>query len=261
MSDTNKRLLQLPAISVIDAEAYLYVAKPNFSRRIQLSALADYVAGFVTGDIEAHIAQSIDVHGATAQLNDEGGGVFTPRLIQNDAAGQFEVGVPTANNHAATKKYVDDEVTDVSGDVTTVANDLTALDNSLGTVAKSNSYDDLDDQPDIVLEPQVTSKTSSTGASIIPAGTTAQRDGTPAAGYVRFNTSEDRFEGYNGSRWAGIGGGATGGGADEVFVENSQEVTVNYEIPAGRNASSTGPIEIAEGVEVTIPSGSRWVIL
>lgn len=59
-----------------------------------------------------------------------------------------------------------------------------------------------------------------------------------------------------------VGGiGASGGGVDAVFYENDQEVTVDYTITSGKSASSTGPISIASGVTVTIPDGSRWVIL
>jgi hypothetical protein len=59
-----------------------------------------------------------------------------------------------------------------------------------------------------------------------------------------------------------VGGiGATGGGVDAVFYENSQTVTTNYTITTGASASSTGPISISSGVSVTIPDGSRWVIL
>jgi hypothetical protein len=61
--------------------------------------------------------------------------------------------------------------------------------------------------------------------------------------------------------WAQIGGGATGGGNDQVFVENSQTVTSTYSIPSGKSAMSTGPITINSGVVVTVPSGSRWVVL
>ena len=61
--------------------------------------------------------------------------------------------------------------------------------------------------------------------------------------------------------WGQIGGGATGNGGDQVFVENSQTVTASYQIPAGKNASTVSPITINSGVVVTIPSGSRWVVL
>lgn len=100
-----------------------------------------------------------------------------------------------------------------------------------------------------------------TGSSVIPAGTQAQRDGSPAAGYFRFNTDTDSWEGYDGTVWKAVGGGATGGGADEIFVENGQNVTVDYTIPSTRNAMSTGPITVDSGITVTVSSGSNWVIL
>ena len=85
-----------------------------------------------------------------------------------------------------------------------------------------------------------------------------------AASYVderqRYDSTLGQFEGYT-SAWGGLGGGATGGGADQVFVENSDDVTVDYTITSGKNAMSVGPITVASGVAVTIPSGSRWVIL
>lgn len=58
-----------------------------------------------------------------------------------------------------------------------------------------------------------------------------------------------------------IGSGATGGGGDTVFIENSQVVTANYTIPVGINAMSTGPISINSGVTVTISSGSTWAVI
>lgn len=99
-----------------------------------------------------------------------------------------------------------------------------------------------------------------TGALKIPVGTTAQRP-TAADGKIRFNDDTNKFEGYNGTAWGQLGGGATGGGVDEVFVENGQTVTTSYTLPGTKNASSTGPITIDSGVTVTVSSGSRWVIL
>ena len=104
-------------------------------------------------------------------------------------------------------------------------------------------------------------KTSDTGAAVIPTGTEAQRDGTPLAGYFRFNSDVAKFEGYNGTAWGAVGGGATGGGGDEVFVQNGQVVTTNYTIPADKNAMSTGPITINAGVTVTVSTGARYVVL
>ena len=103
--------------------------------------------------------------------------------------------------------------------------------------------------------------TSLTGSQKTPVGTTGQRDGSPATGFFRFNTTTTKFEGYNGTAWGSVGGGATGAGTDDVFVENSQTITTSYSITSGKSAMSTGNITINTGVTVTIPTGSRWVIL
>lgn len=66
---------------------------------------------------------------------------------------------------------------------------------------------------------------------------------------------------YQNIYWGSIGGGATGAGGNQIFVENEQTVTNSYTIPSGKNASSTGDITINTGVTVTVPSESRWVIL
>jgi hypothetical protein len=55
--------------------------------------------------------------------------------------------------------------------------------------------------------------------------------------------------------------GATGGGSDAVFQLNSTTVTSSYTIPTGKSAMSVGPISINNGVTITIPPGSKWVIL
>ena len=95
----------------------------------------------------------------------------------------------------------------------------------------------------------------------VPDGTTAERPVTPLAGNVRFNTTVVQFEGYNGTVWGTIGGGAKGGGVDQVFFENDQIVTTNYTLTSGKNAVSAGTITIASGVTVTIPSGVAWVVV
>lgn len=104
------------------------------------------------------------------------------------------------------------------------------------------------------------SNSSVTGHWQIPNGTTAQRP-TGAAGQIRFNTSLTRYEGHNGTAWSSIGGGATGGGSDDVFYENGQTVTTNYTITTNKNAMSAGPVTIASGITVTVPPGSTWTVV
>ena len=103
----------------------------------------------------------------------------------------------------------------------------------------------------------VVAKTAATGSAVIPTGTTGQQDGSPAAGYLRFNTTDTSFEGYDGSAWGSIGGGAT----SDAIYENSATITENITIATGRNGMSTGPISVAGGVTVTVSSGARYVVI
>jgi len=100
-----------------------------------------------------------------------------------------------------------------------------------------------------------------TTALELPDGTTGQRPGSPVAGMIRYNTSLSTFEGYKAGAWGAIGGGATGGGSDDVFYENGQTVTTNYTLSTNKNAVTAGPCTINSGVTVTIPSGSSWVVV
>jgi len=66
-----------------------------------------------------------------------------------------------------------------------------------------------------------------------------------------------------------------GAGTKQVFVtypakrsamttgihENKATIDTNYTISTDANAMSAGPITVASGVTVTVPSGSNWVIL
>lgn len=100
----------------------------------------------------------------------------------------------------------------------------------------------------------------STGAAILNVGTTDERPAVPEDGMVRYNSTTTKFEGYNGA-WGALGGGATGGGSDTVFFENSLIVMANYTIPADKNAGTFGPISINDSITVTVPSTSVWSIV
>lgn len=49
--------------------------------------------------------------------------------------------------------------------------------------------------------------------------------------------------------------------ASNGIVVNSATISASYTIATGDNAMSTGPISVASGVVVTVPTGSRWVVL
>ncbi len=57
----------------------------------------------------------------------------------------------------------------------------------------------------------------------VPVGTTAQRDGSPAHGDFRYNSTLNKFEGYANGAWGEIGGGGSGatGTADLLDIAQS----------------------------------------
>lgn len=104
-------------------------------------------------------------------------------------------------------------------------------------------------------------KSSATGAAHIPAGTTAQRDASPQFGDQRANSTTGAMEWWNGTSWSPMGGGATGAGGDTVFQENGTVVNNDYTLSSGKNAMVVGPLSVATGKKLTVPSGQRLVIL
>jgi hypothetical protein len=49
--------------------------------------------------------------------------------------------------------------------------------------------------------------------------------------------------------------------ASNGIVVNSLTVSASYSIPSGSSAMSTGPVTVASGVTVTVPTGGKWIIL
>ncbi len=100
-------------------------------------------------------------------------------------------------------------------------------------------------------------RTSTTGSAELPSGTEDERDDPASAGYIRFNTTVSQFEGFNGTDWASVGGGATGGGSDEVFVENAMVVTTDYELASGKSAPNIAPASIIPDITfaAVVPEG------
>jgi hypothetical protein len=102
-------------------------------------------------------------------------------------------------------------------------------------------------------------RTSATGYAALPTGATVA-GGTGVAGAIRHDSDLDAMVAWIGGVWKAIGGGATGGAGNYVFMENDQVVTADYTITAGKNAGSFGDVSIAVGKTVTIPAGSSWTI-
>ncbi|MBY6209089.1 MULTISPECIES: hypothetical protein [Halomonas] len=155
------------------------------------------------------------------------------------------------------RSYADQAETDARGYTDTEAAKRLAKTSNLSDLAnKATARTNLD----VVQTSKVTQQTGGTGASMLPAGTTAQRPSSPNYGYTRANTEIGLLEWWNGSSWQPVGSGATGGGGDQVFVLNDQVVTESYSIPVGKNAHSVGPITVQDGAVVTTPDNSYWEV-
>lgn len=87
-------------------------------------------------------------------------------------------------------------------------------------------------------------------------GTTLSRDvvldSSNSGSLVNFSAgNKNVFVSYPAGR-ASMGTGIT---------ENTATITQDYTITTGANAMSAGDITIADGVTVTVPSGSNWIIV
>ena len=87
--------------------------------------------------------------------------------------------------------------------------------------------------------------------------TTATRPSSPIVGLFGYNTTTGLPEYWNGSTWSSATGATAGG----VIYQNTQTITSNFALNAASGGMSVGPITINSGFTVTVPSGSRWVIL
>ena len=61
--------------------------------------------------------------------------------------------------------------------------------------------------------------------------------------------------------WGEAAAGATGGGSDKCFWENSTTITTSYTITNNMNAGTFGPVTINNGATITVGSGETWVIV
>lgn len=98
--------------------------------------------------------------------------------------------------------------------------------------------------------------TTTKGDLIVSNGTDNVRLGVGTDTYVL--TADSTAS--SGIKWAA----ASGGGSNittKGMWENAQIISANYTVTSGNSAVSSGPITVNSGVTVTVPSGSRWVIV
>jgi len=83
---------------------------------------------------------------------------------------------------------------------------------------KTRIYNGSSWQDAVVDASGVVTKTSNTGSAILPVGTTAERDGSPSAGYLRWNSDNNSVEAYDGTTWGAIAGGGGAGLQDTLML-------------------------------------------
>jgi len=106
-------------------------------------------------------------------------------------------------------------------------------------------------------------QTGSTGSAIMPAGTTAQRNSAPVAGFMRFNDDSDLFEFWNGTSWQSVASSTTG-----LFIAktNPPSGTASAIIPPGTTAQqqpSPVPGYLRYNTDINdleFYNGSGWIV-
>lgn len=82
---------------------------------------------------------------------------------------------------------------------------------------------------------------------------------TATTSFVAAPTTTNTFLGWDGTGFAWLNPTPTT--ADNCIYENNRTISSNYTLTTNKSGMSAGPITIASGVSVTIPTAGRWVIL
>ena len=159
-----------------------------------------------------------------------------------------------------------------------IADDAVTADKLANTSVTAASYGSATAIPAITVDAQgriTAASTNSINTSTIPVAdessdttcfpvfvTAATGDLAPKSGSnLTFNSATGAL---GATSYTGDGSSLTGVAsavADGCIYENSQTISNNYTISTNKNALSAGPITIANGVTLTVPSGSVYTIV
>jgi hypothetical protein len=182
-------------LTTVDATADRTISLPNVSGTLPVLAAAS------TTQISSTPEELNLLDGATANT------VVNSKAVIYGSSGELAGTLSTAAQPNITSLGTLTALTGGTGDFNWDSNTL-VVDSSTNRVGILNA------SPDVSLDIG-----SATDAVHVPVGTTAQRPGSPAAGYFRYNTSLSQFEGYT-DAWGAIGGGGTNTFTHDVFTGN-----------------------------------------
>jgi len=197
-------------------------------------------AGYITATLTNEQVQ--DIVGAMVSGNTESG--ISVTYQDSDGTLDFSVTSQTDNNFTTTLK---NKLDGIAAGATNVTNN-NQLTNGAGYLTSVSTSDIADNAVNL-------NKLSDLDNGRILARVSSGSGNPEAATAAQIRTLLNVADG------ATAGGGATGGGSDEVFYENDQTVTTNYTITNGKNAMAAGPITINSGVTVTVGSGETLTIV
>ena len=173
----------------------------------------------VTGDTQ--VTGNFTVNGNTTIGNASTDSVTFNARFASDlvprVTGTYNLGSASLNweDAYASRVVIDDlEITGNLIRTTTSNADLELRANGTGGIVledikvNQNNISTLGTNQDLTITPSGTGvvRISSTQSLVIPKGTTIQQPAAPEAGMIRFNTTDNLFEGYNGSYWLQLGG-------------------------------------------------------
>ncbi len=207
-----------------------------------VNTCATNIAAIIAAPAQASAAATSATNAATSATNAASSAATAVSNANASAASAASAAAAKAAAEAALDEFTDtylgpkvsDPTLDNDGGALTAGDWYFNTTSNISRIYNGSSWSDL-----TVSSSTVVAKTGTTGSAVLPAGTTGQRDGSPSAGYLRFNSTSTEFEGYNGTAWASVGGstisndtatssnryplfaGATSGTATTVYTSNA----------------------------------------
>ena len=235
-------------------------------------------ADFFIITIGASVGIGTPSDGAVTAAKIASGAVETAKIAD---AGVTEVKIASnsVSNSKLTNSSVDENKLAVNSVVTAkIADDAVTAAKLADTSVSAGSYGSATAIPAITVDAQgriTAASTNSINTSTIPVAdestdttcfpvfvTAATGDLAPKSGSnLTFNSATGAL---GATSYTGDGSSLTGVAstvADGCIYENSQTISNNYTLTTNKNAMSAGPITVASGATLTVPSGSTYTIV